>query len=170
MGYCTWEDAAKFLGKSFIGVLTATDGNGDPTSSAQDLQDKLQSFCDQESVFFDRSVDKSYVTPFDLATQPDAYADAQLVVAQRAAAKYFLIETSAQATDQQLWYAKTLRDDATALALKYETRREGAADAVENAAGRIYAPDDGSTTGQSRHPDEAAFHRGMEVSGSPWHY
>ena len=138
---------------------------------AQEDQQSLQQFCDEESALFDRQVHPSYVTPFDPATQPQAYADAQVIVGMRAAARYAFREGAAQSNEHMQWFAEDLRRQAAERAALYIGRREGAQDAVENTDGRFFAPYDGEgPVGDSPETWTNPFDLGQVKPGSPTHW
>jgi hypothetical protein len=124
--------------------------------------------CSEAEMFFDNSQRFQWEVPFTQALHPDSYALAQEVCKRQAAAQYILWSMQAEGTPDQAWYAKELQDQAEATLELFNTRRLPE-DAVQNAEGRVYAPDDGlGTTELTAH--EPIFRRDHLTSGSSSHW
>ena len=164
MAYSTWQDAWAHLDKQVY-------------LEAQLDTVKLEALCGDASDVFDNRLRLRYEVPFTLALAPEAYAVATKITSRWAAAQYLRNQNQSEGTEEQLWYADKLEQEASLLLAPFEARK-APTDAVVNTAGLVFSPTDGMEDWPFATVDTAAaavahepiFRRSRLVNGATDHW
>lgn len=129
---------------------------------------RLTALAEEAEARFDAELSRQFAVPFEEASNPEAYALAQLVVSKWAASRYIQESQQVQGNEAQVWYSRTLRKDADDELNLFRVRHHPE-DAGAPSNPLAFVPQDVSSLSGVTAPD-AFFKRARATPGSSEHW